>query len=516
MLDFQDISFIRKSIDHAPGRIFGDGPVSVIDIGSNSVRIVVYERFARSPTSLYNEKVLAGLGRGLGESGVLRPDSIEIALSSIQRFRHLSQQLGAGRIFVFATAATRDANNGSEFIAKVEEICGVKVTVLSGRKEAYYTAMGVISGFQNPDGIAGDMGGGSLELVELDQSKIGNGRTFSLGGIRLQEDSNSDPKSGYQLALNLLADCDWLKKKKGKPFYAIGGNWRALARLHIFHTNYPLRVTHGYAIPVKACMDFCQQLIGESDNLIDSCDAIASARRQLLPYGAAVLAAVIEHSKPSEIVFSALGVREGLLYDNLSTEEKSKDPLLEAAWELAYLRSRSPAHSIELSKWMNYIFEELGIEETKDEKRLRAVACLLSDIGWRAHPDYRGEQSLNIISNAGFIGIDHPARIYLGLTAFFHHQGLDEDGLGEQIKALTTERMLFHAKLLGSAMRFAHHLTGNMPNVILKTKIKKSGDQIVLKLPPILADLDGERVQKRFNQFARMLNCNGEIKAEKE
>ena len=170
----------------------------MIDIGSNSVRIVVYERFARAPTSLYNEKVLAGLGRGLGESGVLRADSVEIALSSIQRFRHLSQQLGAGRIFVFATAATRDAKNGQEFIAKVEEICGVKVKVLSGRKEAHYTAMGVISGFQNPEGIAGDMGGGSLELVEIHRNEIGNGRTFPLGGIRLQEDSKDDPKSGFQ------------------------------------------------------------------------------------------------------------------------------------------------------------------------------------------------------------------------------------------------------------------------------------------------------------------------------
>ena len=249
----------------------------------------------------------------------------------------------------------------------------------------------------------------------------------------------------FKLAKKQLTDCNWLKNWADKSFYAIGGNWRALARLHMFCIKYPLRVAHGYAIPAEKCLEFCQQLISESDELLGISDAISNARKQLLPYGAAVLAAIIEHSNPSEIVFSALGVREGLLYDNLSPEERSKDPLLEAAWELAYLRSRSPAHSVELSKWMNYIFEELGIEETKEEKRLRAVACLLSDIGWRAHPDYRGEQSLNIISNAGFVGIDHPARIYLGLTAYFHHQGLDDVGLSEQIKALATDRMQFHA-----------------------------------------------------------------------
>ncbi|MEP3274883.1 MAG: exopolyphosphatase [Stappiaceae bacterium] len=495
----------------APGRLRGNGPVSVIDIGSNSVRLVVYERLSRAPTALFNEKVLAGLGRGVGQTGQLSSEAVEQALLAIRRFKCMSDQLGAERLHVLATAAARESENGPAFVASVEEICGVPIEVLSGKEEAYYSAMGIVSGFHNPAGIAGDMGGGSLELVEIDGETIGKGKTFPLGGIRLQEDAQAEPSRGLKICRDELSDVSWLRNNQGKPFYAVGGTWRSLARLHVHQTGYPLHVMHEYAIPAEEALEFCRMVVRRNTDSLESIEVVSKPRRQLLPFGAAALVAIIERMQPSKVVFSALGVREGLLYHLLNEADKQKDPLFEAAVELAFLRSRSPQHMQELIEWTDRIFRVLDVDETEEEKRLRAVACLLSDIGWRAHPDYRGEQSLNIISNAGFVGVDHPGRAYLGLAVFYRHRGLVDDALGPNVRELATTRLKERARILGAILRLAHHLSGTMPGVILQTKMDAGPDGLRLTLPGSIADLEGERVLKRLNQLARLFGGQGEI-----
>ncbi len=494
-----------------PGRLNGDGPIAVIDIGSNSVRLVVYERLSRAPTVLFNEKVLAGLGRGVGETGQLSSEAVEQALSAIRRFKCMSDQLGVERLHILATAAARDSENGPAFVATVEEICQVPIEVLSGKEEAYYSAMGIISGFHNPNGIAGDMGGGSLELVEIDGDTIGKGKTFPLGGIRLQENAGGVPTKGLKISREKLSDVSWLRNNRGKAFYAVGGTWRSLARLHVHQTGYPLHVMHEYTIPAEEALEFCRMVVRRTTDSLDSIDVVSKARRQLLPFGAAALVAIIERMQPSKVVFSALGVREGLLFHLLDEETKLKDPLFEAAAELAFLRSRSPEHMLELIEWTDRVFEVLEVDETEEEKRLRAVACLLNDIGWRAHPDYRGEQSLNIISNAGFVGVDHPGRAYLGLAVFYRHQGLIDDALGPNVRELATIRLKERARILGAVLRLAHHLSGSMPGVILQTRLDASPDGLRLTLPGLIAELEGERVLKRLNQLARLFGGQGEI-----
>src|SRR5262249_28861523 len=233
--------------------------------------------------------------------------------------------------------------------------------------------------------------------------------------------------------------------------------------------------------------------------------AAAAARRPLLAYGALVLEHVVRAAKPSEVVISALGVREGLLYSLLTAEERAKDPLLSAARELNQLRSRSPQHGDELIAWTDRFMASSGLDETAEEKRLRHAACLVADIGWRAHPDYRGEQSLNIIAHAAFVGIDHAARAFLALAVFFRHVGLVDDELSPRLRELASTRMLDRARVLGAAMRVAYLVSAAMPGVLPRTPMEVEHGQLVLRLKGEFATLAGERVFNRLKQLARLI-----------
>lgn len=493
------------------GRLNGNGPIAVIDIGSNSIRLVVYERHARTPTVLFNEKVLAGLGRGLAATGRLAEKSVEAAQKALSRFRRLCDQIGVPDLHILATAATRDAENGQEFIAAVETICRTPVRLLSGRDEARLAALGIVSGMWRPDGIVGDLGGGSLELVEIHDEDIGRGQTLPLGGIRLQEEADGKPARAQKIADQALAAVDWLPIGKGKPFYAVGGTWRSLARLHLHQNGYPLNVMHDYTIPAEEAIEFCQLVARRDPESLSMIEVVSRARRPLLPYGAAVMEKVLRRTKASCVTMSALGLREGLLFDLLPREVKREDPLIAAARELSILRARAPAYGEELVAWTDKVFPAVGVDETEYERRLRAAGCLLSDIGWRAHPDYRGEQSLNIISNAGFVGIDHPGRAYLALSVFYRHQGLIEDSLGPRIRELAHTRLKDRARLLGGALRLASVLSASVPGILPQIEVRVQDGEMSVILPAALADLDGERLRKRATQFARLLGLKAQV-----
>lgn len=488
----------------APGRLAALAPVAIVDIGSNSVRLVAYEGLSRSPTPIFNDKVLCGLGRGVATTGRLPQDAVDRALAALRRFRVLCHAMDITDIHVLATAAARDAANGPDFLAAAREAIGAPIELLSGRREAELSALGVVSGFWKPDGVVGDLGGGSLELNDVKGSRLGEGVTLRLGGLSLMDISDRSPKKAVKIVREALAGTKQLNKLGGRTFYAIGGTWRALARLHMRQRNYPLNVMHNYIIPARDAADFAALVERVNADTLISIGAVPSARRPLLAYGAVVLEEIIRLAKPKEVVVSALGVREGLLFERLSAAEKKLDPLLAAARELNVLRSRAPVHGEELCDWTDAFLRSTHLEETPDEKRLRHAACLLTDIGWRAHPDYRGEQSLNIIAHAAFIGIDHPGRAFLALAASYRHMGPDED-VSPQIRTLATARMLDRAHILGAAMRLAYVISAAMPGVLPRAKLACQKDKVVLSLPDDLADLANERVSSRLKQLARLI-----------
>lgn len=489
----------------AQGRINHGHPVAVIDIGSNSVRLVAYEGLTRAPTPIFNEKALCGLGREVQSTRLLAADAVDKALAALRRFRVLCEQMNVGRTMVIATAACRDATNGKAFVAEAEQICGQKIDVLSGKREAKLAAFGVVSGFHRPDGLVGDLGGGSLELTDVRAERIRSAETLALGGLALQDSSSRSVKKADRIVKKALSGLPMLAHGKDRTFYAIGGTWRALARLHMWQKGYPLHVMHGYAIPAKEALEFARLVHRVNADTLSQIEVVSDARRPLLAYAALVLDHVVRLARPKEVVISALGVREGLLYSLLKDKERAQDPLMTAADELNVLRSRAPAHGHELLAWTDRFMASSGLDETAEERRLRHAACLLADIGWRAHPDYRGEQSINIIANGPFVGVDHPGRTFIALAVFFRHVGLVDEELSPRLRELASTRLLDRARVLGATMRVAYLISAAMPGVLPRAPMVVEHGRLVLQLGDVLKPLAGDRVFARLRQLARLI-----------
>lgn len=493
-------------------------PFGVIDIGSNSVRLVIYEGAIRSPTPIFNEKVLCGLGRTIESSGSLGNEPIERALKALTRFRAVARVLKVKNLKVFGTAAVRDAVDGRDFIIKAEKVCGSKIEVLSGEREAKLAAQGIRMSFLDPDGIVGDLGGGSLELIDIKNEKLNEAVTLPLGGLRLIDSTNNRIEEALKKTDDTLDKLSWLKKGRGRAFYAVGGTWRSLARLHMEKTHYPLRIMQGYEIPTKEMIDFCEY-VRRSKKIaaLDGIWKIAKARREVLPYGALVLERLLKKLKPAKVIFSVYGVREGLLYSLLPQHEKNKDPLLSFCEEFARQRSRSLAHGIELCSWTEQLFNKDGVQETYLDRRLRYASCIVSDIGWRVHPDYRGEHSLEKITHASMSGIDHVDRIFIGLVLYFRYSGPDgipREGLSKLLTERLDRRMIKRSQIIGAALRAAHMISLGMPGIIDETKLFYRKDKLILKIPPAYADLDGERLRRRVELLARLLGRTAEFRIE--
>jgi exopolyphosphatase / guanosine-5'-triphosphate,3'-diphosphate pyrophosphatase len=504
------------TVDQSRAVVQGLEPVGVIDIGSNSVRLVVYDGAVRSPSPLFNEKVLCGLGRTVATTGSLGAESVARALAALVRFRSITQVLGVKHVRAIATAAVRDAADGANFIERGEVACGARIEILTGKQEAFYAAEGIAMGFPNANGIAGDLGGGSLELIDVARNQLTTATTLPLGGLRLIDMTGDKPERALPLIDDAFSRVGWLANAKGRPFYAVGGTWRAFAKLHMEQTNYPLRVMHGYSIPAKQALEFCEQLRrAKKISQIPGINEVARARREVLPYGAMVLERLLQQMEPSEVVFSVFGIREGLLYAQLSAHERARDPLLCFAEDFARARSRSIDHARELCRWTDTLFTDAALTETPDEIRLRHAACLMSDIGWRAHPDYRGEQSLNLLAHASLGGIDHMGRIFLALSVYYRHSGPGESGteeLSERLKAVVNKRTLKRARIVGAAIRTAHMLSIGVAGVIDETPLTLEPGKLVLKLPKQYAGLDGERLRRRLDQLAPLLDRTADVR----
>ena len=480
-------------------------PVAIVDIGSNSVRLVAYQALTRALTPIFNEKAMCALGKGVVVNGRLSEDGVAKALKALRRFRALCETMQIADVTVIATAAAREAANGPDFLDAARSAIGFEIALLSGAREAELSALGVASAIHAPDGVVGDLGGGSLELIDLEGTKPGGGVSLPLGGLALMDASKRSLREASRIARKAVAEAAPLAVLRGRHFYTVGGTWRALAKLHMRQRNYPLDVMHNYRINANEAADLVALVERVDSEALADIASISMARRPLLAYGAVVLDEIIRFAKPREIVISAAGVREGLLFERLSKQERRADPLLAAAREQGALLARAPAYGDELIDWTDGLMESSGLEESEEEKRLRHAACLLSDVSWRAHPDYRALQATNVVTQGAFVGVDHPGRAFLALAIVFRHEGPDSEHDCSSLRTLLSTRQLIRARILGSAMRVAYLLSASMPGVLPATPLSCASGRLILTLDASRADLASDRLLNRMRALGRLL-----------
>src|SRR5437764_2340161 len=312
-----------------PPRSGRGGRIGVIDIGSNSVRLVVYDALSRAPVPLLNEKVLCGLGRRLGETAKLNAEGVASALAHLERFVALARAIGVRRLDALATAAVRDAEDGRAFAAEVRRRTGLAVRILSGEEEGRLSALGVIAGIPDASGVVGDLGGGSVELVPIRNGRTHKGATLPIGPFRLAELADDDRKLAAAVERQ-VERVDWLRHRRSDTFYAVGGAWRALARIHMEQSHYPIHVIQSYSLPRRDAEDFLGLVARLSRRSLEQITTVSRKRLEVVPVAAEILRRIVAVMEPKRIVFSALGLREGHIYELLPERERRQDPLLAA------------------------------------------------------------------------------------------------------------------------------------------------------------------------------------------
>ena len=476
--------------------MFAEQPVAIVDIGSNSVRLVVYSGATRIPSVIFNEKVLAGLGRGVGETGRIGEAAEVRALAALERFHALTGQMGVVRTRVVATAAVREAANGAAFLDRVRRL-GFKPRILSGEEEGKRAGQGVLSAIPDADGIVGDLGGGSLELVEVAGGRVRRSASLPLGVLRL--DALAEKGSFAKRVGKAVAAAGFEGACAGRPFYMVGGSWRAVARLDMALTKHPLPVTHQHRMAADRPRALREEIGGVDKSLIQELPSVSVSRFPTMPNANRLLDALVGILDPDHLVVSSFGIREGLLYDELPRAERALDPLIEAAREAGAGLGRFAQHGELLDAWIAQAFDD-----GPGAARLRLAACLLADIGWAAHPDFRAERGIDMALHGNWVAIDAPGRVMLA-QALFCNFGGGRDFPYPAMAALCGPSELQRASAWGYAMRLGQRLSGGVAAGLRHSRLRRTDETLGLEIDAGHEALRGEIVERRLKTLASAL-----------
>jgi exopolyphosphatase / guanosine-5'-triphosphate,3'-diphosphate pyrophosphatase len=468
-------------------------PAGIIDIGSNSVRLVVYAGPQRIPTPIFNEKVLAGLGAGLDRSDRLPEEGRDKALAALARFKLLLDHMKVKRAQVVATAAVRDAADGPEFIREVERL-GLDCQVLSAEQEAELAGEGVISGIPEADGIVGDLGGGSLELVDVATGKPSGGISMPLGVLRLSV-SEGGEREARKLLRSALKDSRVKDSARGRTFYMVGGSWRALARIDMLATDFPLPITHQYRMKPGRAKEL-RKLVRELDPKFGS--AAAPQRLASSPVAAMLLELLVEELEPGQLMVSTYGIREGLLYSRLKSNERRIDPLIEEAREAGGGEHRFGQHGDLLDAWIAPLFDD-----EPAMRRLRLASCLLADVAWQANPGFRADRGIEMALHGNWVAVSPAGRVMMAqaLTANFGRDRLPD----ARLTSLCKDEQLTRAHCWGIAMRLGQRLSGGVASVLKRTSLSLVNGSIRLTVRRGEEALVGDQVERRLVRLAQAL-----------
>jgi exopolyphosphatase/guanosine-5'-triphosphate,3'-diphosphate pyrophosphatase len=471
---------------------------AIVDIGSNSVRLVVYDQLGRAPLPRFNEKSLLRLGEGLAETGVIPADSFRRTVQAARRFRAIADAMGVARIDATATEAMRRASNGPDLVDAIAAESGLEVRILSGAEEARYATLGVISGFFRPIGTVGDMGGGSLEVSEAIDDRVGERWvSLPLGALPVE----AMLKEGLAAAKRRVDDLlrEGLPTALARPvFFPVGGGWRALAKAHMESVGAPVKVVHGYTLDAARARDFAKSLSRLSPMRLARMPGVPERRARTLPAAALVLDRVLKRLTPERVVFSALGLREGLLYSQLSEAERYLDPLVEGAQLIGLPLARAPDFAPELASWTASLF----LVETPAQTRLRLAVCALSDLSWRDPPDLRAEESFRRLLQFPFIGIEHDERVFVAASIHARYAGRSDAPWLSPAIGMLSRAAQRRALILGRAILLAYRFSGGAVAVLAGARLRVEPDCVRLEVTSAARAPDSEVVLDRLKLLA--------------
>jgi len=481
--------------------------VAIVDIGSNSVRLVVFDSLARTPFTVHNEKTICSIGRDLATTGLLHKEGVDLALDALRRFKILVERIGAGTREAVATAAARDALNGAEFVRRAEAAWGAPIRVLSGPEEARLAGEGVLASIPDADGLTADLGGGSLDMVVVKGGRTGEACSLPFGPLRLMDYSKGDLEKTRQIIDFELSRWPHLRGLDGKTLYLVGGIWRSVARVDMLREEYPLHILQQYTVPYGRAVDLTSLLAKQGRKSLELLTAVSKRRMELLPYGAIVLQRLLVMTRVREVIVSANGVREGILFSRLAPEERVKDPLIDYATIENARLSRTPAHALEMFQWASPLFTD----EDASDRRLRLAACLLSDLGWRRHPDHRTIGTYQDVLNMPFGGVDHRARALIAAAVYHRYAG--DQPMPEELRLprILDKQEERRAMRIGLAARLAFDLTAAASGELTHYRLRLTPSKVVLEVPKRRSAIADDTVAKRLGALGAAMDRNAEI-----
>ena len=489
----------------------GLGRVGVIDVGSNSVRLVVFDGAARSPAYFYNEKIMCALGAGLSETGILNPEGRVRALSAIRRFAALAEGMGITPLTAVATAAVREASDGMDFHDEVLRETGVKIWVIDGREEARLSAQGVLLGWPGSYGLVCDIGGSSMELADLAEGRVGRRVTSALGPLKLREMKGGKKAVKAYVKETMAQLHSEMEGEKAMRLFLVGGSWRAIARIDMERRSYPLTVLHEYRMTARQISKTVNYIaMSDPTELRQRCN-ISESRMSLVPLASIVLKELIRVFKPKDVAVSSYGIREGMLYEQMPKELRERDPLIEACRFAESKDARLPGFGRHLYDFVSPLFPRANWQR----KRIIKAACLLHDVSWRAHPDYRGEITFDNATRANLGGLKHYERVILGLSLLYRYQNKRGGAHLDPLYAMLDAVQIREAEVLGRAMRLGAMLWLNVDKAPGKIKWKPKKRELTLILAHEARPLFGEVAEARLASLTEALGATTKVKFEK-
>lgn len=465
---------------------------AVIDIGSNTVRLVIFEGDPRVPTVVWNEKVQARLGKGLANGGKLSAKSMATALTAMRRFALILNARNVCRVHTVATAAVRDASNGSEFLAQVEEL-GLRPRLLSGEEEALTSALGVSGAFPDARGVVADLGGGSLELVHIAGWTCEHGSSLRLGTLRLPRLRETAQQKFRRETQQMIAAAG-SRCQTGEALYLVGGSFRALARYYLHSTQSPLDDPHGFEMGADKARALCRSL--QRTAPAGPVPGVSTSRLNTLQDTAALLEPLIIATRAERLVFSGWGLREGVVLQSLPESDRLRDPFARSALAFVGMQGVSEILPAQTARWIS---TAKILPADKDERAIAAIALGLALRNF--DPNLRSATALNWALHKRWIGLSVAGR---GMLAACLLTSVNRP-VPEEVRKLVKPEEIHAAIAVGIAMRLCWRLCGFAPSLLGNIALHQDVGRLVLSVYDSAKDLLNENVAKDFAELSRHL-----------